>query len=78
MATFAWQAGGGAIYRISDRMEFDVSYRFFATEQVDTPISLTPAIGPPVPSGLSALNGFSASEMLFSLRIYEPFRGLRR
>jgi len=79
VATFAWQAGGGAIYRISDRIEFDVSYRFFATEQVDTPIFLTPVSGPPpVPSGLSALNGFSASEMLFSLRIYEPFRGLRR
>jgi hypothetical protein len=60
-------------------MEFDVSYRFFATEQVDIPIYLTPVSGPPpVPSGLSALNGFSASEMLFSLRIYEPFRGLRR
>jgi len=79
VATFAWQAGGGAIYRISDRIEFDVSYRFFATEQVDTPIFFTPVSGPPpVPSGLSVLHGFSASEMLFSLRIYEPFRGLRR
>lgn len=79
VATFAWQAGGGAIYRISDRIELDVSYRFFATEQVDTPIFLTPVSGPPpVPSGLSVLHGFSASEMLFSLRIYEPFRGLRR
>lgn len=78
-ATFAWQAGGGAIYRISDRVEFDVSYRFFATEQVNTPIFLTPVSGPPpVPSGLSVLHGFSASEMLFSLRIYEPFRGLLR
>ena len=78
-ATFAWQAGGGVIYRISDRIEFDVSYRFFATERVNTPIFLTPVSGPPpVPSGLSVLHGFSASEMLFSLRVYEPFRGFRR
>ena len=45
VATFAWQAGGGAIYRFSDRVEFDVSYRFFATEQADTAIFLTPVKG---------------------------------
>lgn len=79
VATFAWQAGGGVIYRISDRIEFDASYRFFVTERVDTPIFLTPVGGPPpIPSGLSVLHGFSASEMLFSLRVYEPFRGFRR
>jgi len=79
VSTFAWQAGGGAIYRISDRIEFDASYRFYATEQAKTPIFLTPVNGPPaIPTGQSVLNGFSASEMLFSLRVYEPFRGLRR
>jgi opacity protein-like surface antigen len=79
VATFAWQAGGGVIYRISDRIEFDVSYRFFATEQANTSIFLTPVSGPPaVPTGQSVLHGFSASEMLFSLRVYEPFRGFRR
>ncbi len=79
VATFAWQAGGGVIYRISDRIEFDASYRFFATEQAGTPIFLTPVSGPPaLPTGQSVLHGFSASEILFSLRVYEPFRGLRR
>ncbi|MCE9629854.1 MAG: porin family protein [Planctomycetia bacterium] len=79
VATFAWQAGTGVIYRLSDRVEFDVSYRFYATEQADTAISITPVSGPPpVPSGLTAQHGFSASEMLFALRVYEPFRGLRR
>lgn len=79
VATFAWQAGGGVIYRISDRIEFDVSYRFFATEQANTSIFLAPVSGPPaVPTGQSVLHGFSASEMLFSLRVYEPFRGFRR
>jgi hypothetical protein len=47
--------GGGAIYRLSDRVEFAVSYRFFATEQADTAIFLTPVSGPPpVPTGSSA------------------------
>jgi opacity protein-like surface antigen len=79
VTTFAWQAGGGVIYRISDRIEFDASYRFFATEQAKTPIFITPVSGPPaLPTGQSVLTGFSASEMLFSLRVYEPFRGLRR
>ena len=71
--------GGGAINRLSDRVEFDVSYRFFATEQADTAIFLTPVSGPPpVPTGSSAQHTFSASEMLFTLRVYEPFRGWRR
>ena len=79
VATFAWQAGGGAIYRLSDRVELDVSYRFFATEQADTAIFITPVTGPPpVPTGSSAQHTFSASEMLFTLRVYEPFRGWRR
>lgn len=72
---FAWQAGGGVIYDLTQRITLDVGYRFFA---VDTgSITATSAqSGVPIET-LSLGSGFSASELLFTIRIYEPFRGWR-
>jgi opacity protein-like surface antigen len=75
MTAFAWQAGGGVLYALNERMSLDLGYRFYS-------------IGP----GNSTLQGnipgqgirsvvfntsFDSSEMLLSLRIYEPFRNWR-
>lgn len=58
-SAFAWQAGGGLIYEFTDRLTLDVGYRYFQ-------------ISPVAISGVD-LN-FASSELLFSLRLYEPFR----
>lgn len=63
-SAFAWQFGGGLIYEITERLTFDVGYRYF---QIDD-ANLTPAIIP-------VQTQFSASELMFTLRFYEPFRG---
>lgn len=63
-ANFAWQFGGGLIWEITNRLTFDVGYRYFhidTIEQVDT-----------------EPNVFDASELMFTLRLYEPFRSWRR
>lgn len=64
-SNFAWQAGGGVLWDISDRLTFDVGYRFY---QINT-IQQTPSIIP---------NQLQSSELMFTLRLYEPFRGLLR
>jgi opacity protein-like surface antigen len=64
-AGFAWQAGGGVLWQITDRLTFDVGYRYF---QIDT-IQQTDSVFP---------NQFAASELMFTLRLYEPFRNWRR
>ena len=73
--TFAWQVGTGFTYQLSDRVTFDTGYRFFAMSPASTPVSLnfidfSQSIG-------SATSAFSASELLLSIRIYEPFRNWR-
>jgi opacity protein-like surface antigen len=65
-SAFAWQFGGGLIYEITHRLTFDVGYRYFQIDKAD----LTPA---PIP----VQSQFSASELMFTLRLYEPFRGWR-
>ena len=74
--TFAWQIGTGVTYQLSDRITFDTGYRFFAMTPGATPLALTD--GGPVlfPFG-SYTSAFSASELLLSIRIYEPFRTWR-
>jgi opacity protein-like surface antigen len=67
-AGFAWQAGAGATYRIMPRMTLDLGYRFFDVGTLSTPLVL--------PDGSSAGNyttAFSASELLLTIRVYEPF-----
>jgi opacity protein-like surface antigen len=61
---FAWQFGGGLLWEVTDRLTFDVGYRYF---QIDTihQAGVQPSL-------------FEASELMFSLRLYEPFRNWRR
>ena len=62
--TYAWQIGVGGIWNVSERVAFDASYRFFGTGWTITRESFSA--------------GFPRNEILLSLRIYEPFRGLMR
>jgi len=71
---FAWQAGTGVTWLVNDRLAIDLGYRFFALDGgkaeiiVDAPpISFTDAVG----------TRYSASELLFTVRVFEPFRGWR-
>jgi opacity protein-like surface antigen len=75
VAAFAWQLGGGAVWNVSDRLAFDVGYRFFSIDQANTTVDLS-LIGTPLPSMLMPQQ-YTASELLFGLRIYEPFRNWR-
>lgn len=72
--TFAWQAGAGVLYAVSDRITLDLGYRFYAVEAGAAPVLLTDGVVPPVQLGNLA-NQFVANELLLTLRIYEPFRG---
>ncbi len=71
---FAWQVGGGTTYELTDRVTIDLGYRFFDTVTGALPLSLGGPGGAPAGSYLS---NYYASELLVSVRIYEPFRGLR-
>lgn len=67
-SAFAWQAGCGLTYAIGPRATLDLGYRFFA---IDESTAAGTVFGEP----FSYRTGFSASELLFTLRVYEPFRG---
>lgn len=73
---FAWQAGGGTAYAITDRVTLDIGYRFF---QIANGTSTAVISYPPAPPLGSEIVGsaFSASELFFAVRIYEPFRNWR-
>jgi len=73
--TFAWQVGTGFTYQLSDRVTFDTGYRFFAMSPALNPVSLNTGVFSQ--SIGSATSAFSASELLISIRIYEPFRNWR-
>lgn len=61
---YAWQVGLGAIWNMTDRVAIDASYRIFG-------------VGWTI-SRQDVAFGFLRSEILLSVRIYEPFRGLLR
>ena len=69
-SSFAWQAGGGLLYEVTDQVTFDVSYRWYQVHGLSGP------------SALSAANvdnyRFGASQVMFSLRMFEPLRSLLR
>ena len=71
---FAWQAGGGAFYRINSRVTLDLGFRFFQIAQ--TTVALED-LATSDPSG-TYTSMFAASELLLSVRIYEPFSRWRR
>jgi len=75
VSTFAWQAGGGAAYAITDRITLDIGYRYF---QIANGTSTGVISYVPVPVGSEVIgSAFSASELFFAFRIYEPFRNWR-
>lgn len=67
---FAWQAGTGTTLRLTQRTTLDLGYRFFDTVSDGLPLTTT---GAPVSAGTYQSN-FYSSELLLSVRIYEPFR----
>ena len=69
------EAGGGVIYNVSERVAFDVGYRFFSIDQADATYIVS-FMGMDAP-GQTLAQQFTASELLFGLRIYEPFRRWR-
>lgn len=73
---FAWQVGAGLTYLLGERLTFDVGYRFYTLQPTSTDIfatdgTITDRLG-------ASSHGFSASELLFTLRLYDPFSGWQR
>lgn len=72
---FAWQAGTGITWALGDRTTLDLGYRFFAVDGGPADVTFTflpfPAIADQVGTA------FSASELLLTIRVYEPFRDWR-
>ena len=64
LTEYAWQLGVGGIWNVNDRVAVDLSYRVFGLGWTYTSNDLA--------------YGFLRTEVLLSLRIYEPFRGLMR
>lgn len=75
LTQFAWQAGGGVLYALSERITLDLGYRFYNVGFGDTTLVLE-AGGVPLASQ-TITTSFATSEMLLSVRIYEPFRSWR-
>ena len=78
--SFAWQVGTGVTYQMSRHVTFDVGYRFFSIGNGSTPLLTSASIdgGAPFLFLGNSISAFTASELLLSVRIYEPFRGLLR
>lgn len=84
VATFAWQAGTGIFWNVSDRISLDLGYRFLGISPKNSALFYD---GPyPTDAGIvnvtdqpygTLRTAFSASELLLSVRIYEPFRRWR-
>jgi hypothetical protein len=68
-SAFAWQAGGGLLYELTDQVTFDVSYRWY---QVN---GLT---GNDLLGGSRDTVRYGSSQVMFSLRMFEPLRSLLR
>jgi opacity protein-like surface antigen len=63
LTAFGWQAGGGVAYAVTDRLTLDAGCRLYGLEA----------------GGGRAAAGPPAAEILFAVRIADPFRGwLRR
>lgn len=84
VAAFAWQAGAGVFWNVSDRIALDLGYRFLGINHRNTAL----LYDGPFFNGTDIVNvtdqpygtfrtAFSASELLLSIRIEEPFRRWR-
>jgi len=67
VTNFAWQAGGGVFYNLSERATIDLGYRFFAIDE-------STAVAEVFQQPFTYRERYSASELLLTLRIYEPFQ----
>lgn len=76
VSAFAWQAGGGTAYAITDRITLDIGYRFFQIANGTSTAAISYVPEPPVGSEVVG-SAFSASELFFAFRVYEPFRNWR-
>jgi opacity protein-like surface antigen len=76
VSAFAWQAGGGTAYAITDRITLDIGYRFFQIANATSTAVISYAPGPPVGSEVVG-SAFSASELFLAVRVAEPFRNWR-
>ncbi len=73
-SAFAWQAGGGVFWNLTDRLTVDLSYRFLAINGVDTPLTFA---GGALPAW-TYRSALSANDLLLTFRVDEPFGWLRR
>jgi len=71
---FAWQAGTGATWLVNDRLALDLGYRFLAVEGGNAQIIVD---APPISFSDAVGTRYGASELLFTVRVFEPFRGRR-
>jgi opacity protein-like surface antigen len=69
---FAWQVGSGVAYALTDRVTIDFGYRFFDLGAGGLTAQLAQT-GVPIDTA-RVTSAFSASEIFFAIRIYEPFR----
>jgi opacity protein-like surface antigen len=75
ITAFAWQVGGGVLYAVNERITLDLGYRFYSVGLGDSTLTL---IDNGTPVGFDSVStSFAASEVLLSVRIYEPFRRWR-
>jgi len=75
LSGFAWQAGTGITWALGDRTTLDLGYRFFAVDGGPAGITITL---PPFGSFTDQVGtAFSASELMLTIRVYEPFRDWR-
>ena len=70
VSNFAWQAGGGLIYNASNHIAVDLGYRFFSINDMT-------ANGVAFGGPFAYPTNYAASELLLTVRIYEPFRRWR-
>ena len=69
MTAFAGQVGTGMTFKLTDRITLDLGYRLFGTDSSSLPINV---LGGGAPAGTYQSN-FYSTELLLSVRIYEPF-----
>jgi opacity protein-like surface antigen len=74
ISSFAWQGGGGVTYAFTNRVTLDLGYRFFGLNPDSAQIYVKTDTGTVTDTVNTA---FSASELLLSVRVYEPFRNWR-
>lgn len=72
---FAWQVGGGLALRLSRSVTFDLGYRFFEIGAGNVTAQMSQS-GIPIDTTTFS-SSFSASELFFAIRFYEPFRRWR-